>query len=98
MARAELMAVTATPVTRRPRQHHRRFDQAFTVRVSFTTQPLKQWTVRFALDDKVKKHFDAGVKPLTRRAGRMARAELMAVTATPVTRRPRQHHRDANRR
>ncbi|QKJ86515.1 Mechanosensitive channel protein [Paramixta manurensis] len=38
-------------------------DQAFTVRVSFTTQPLKQWTVRFALDDKVKKHFDqAGIK------------------------------------
>nr|WP_154325158.1 mechanosensitive channel protein [Pantoea sp. 201603H] len=34
-------------------------DYAFTVRVSFTTQPLKQWTVRFALDDKVKKHFDA---------------------------------------
>jgi small-conductance mechanosensitive channel len=33
------------------------------VRVSFTTQPLKQWTVRFALDDKVKKHFDAaGIK------------------------------------
>lgn len=38
-------------------------NQAFTVRVSFTTQPLKQWTVRFALDDKVKKHFDAaGIK------------------------------------
>ena len=34
-------------------------NQAFTVRVSFTTQPLKQWTVRFALDEKVKKHFDA---------------------------------------
>ncbi|WP_345831223.1 mechanosensitive channel protein [Erwinia sp. HDF1-3R] len=34
-------------------------DHGFTVRVSFTTQPLKQWTVRFALDDKVKKHFDA---------------------------------------
>ncbi|WP_234472903.1 mechanosensitive channel protein [Pantoea sp. S61] len=34
-------------------------NQSFTVRVSFTTQPLKQWTVRFALDDKVKKHFDA---------------------------------------
>jgi len=26
--------------------------------VSFTTQPLKQWTVRFALDSMVKKHFD----------------------------------------
>jgi len=38
-------------------------NQAFTVRVSFTTQPLKQWSVRFALDDKVKKHFDAaGIK------------------------------------
>jgi small-conductance mechanosensitive channel len=38
-------------------------NQAFTVRVSFTTQPLKQWTVRFALDEKVKKHFDAaGIK------------------------------------
>ena len=39
-------------------------NQAFTVRVSFTTQPLKQWTVRFALDGMVKKHFDAaGIKP-----------------------------------
>ena len=39
-------------------------NQAFTVRVSFTTQPLKQWTVRFALDEQVKKHFDAaGIKP-----------------------------------
>lgn len=38
-------------------------NQSFTVRVSFTTQPLKQWTVRFALDDMVKKHFDAaGIK------------------------------------
>lgn len=38
-------------------------NQAFTVRVSFTTLPLKQWTVRFALDDQVKKHFDAaGIK------------------------------------
>ncbi|WP_312630842.1 mechanosensitive channel protein [Pantoea piersonii] len=38
-------------------------NQAFTVRVSFTTQPLKQWTVRFALDTMVKKHFDAaGIK------------------------------------
>lgn len=37
--------------------------QSFTVRVSFTTQPLKQWTVRFALDGMVKKHFDkAGIK------------------------------------
>jgi len=39
-------------------------NQSFTVRVSFTTQPLKQWTVRFALDDMVKKHFDAaGINP-----------------------------------
>ncbi|MCU5772956.1 mechanosensitive channel protein [Erwiniaceae bacterium BAC15a-03b] len=39
-------------------------NQSFTVRVSFTTQPLKQWTVRFALDDMVKKHFDAaGIQP-----------------------------------
>ncbi|MBP2197026.1 mechanosensitive channel protein [Pantoea cypripedii] len=38
-------------------------SQSFTARVSFTTQPLKQWSVRFALDDKVKKHFDAvGIK------------------------------------
>ncbi|RRZ93024.1 hypothetical protein EGK14_09360 [Erwinia sp. 198] len=34
-------------------------NQAFTVRVSFTTQPLKQWSGRFALDNMVKKHFDA---------------------------------------
>ncbi|STG53886.1 membrane protein YbiO [Escherichia coli] len=41
-------------------------NTAFTLRVSFTTLPLKQWTVRFALDSQVKKHFDlAGV----RRAG-----------------------------
>ncbi|CAY74913.1 putative mscS family transporter [Erwinia pyrifoliae DSM 12163] len=38
-------------------------NQSFTVRVSFTTQSLKQWTVRFALDSMVKKHFDAaGIK------------------------------------
>ena len=29
-------------------------NTAFTLRVSFTTQPLKQWTVRFALDSMVK--------------------------------------------
>ena len=33
-------------------------NTAFTIRVTFTTQPLKQWTVRFALDGMVKKHFD----------------------------------------
>ncbi|WP_312766265.1 mechanosensitive channel protein [Enterobacter soli] len=33
-------------------------NTAFTLRVSFTTQPLKQWAVRFALDSMVKKHFD----------------------------------------
>lgn len=33
-------------------------NTAFTLRVSFTTLPLKQWTVRFALDSEVKKHFD----------------------------------------
>ncbi|EHG7582156.1 MULTISPECIES: mechanosensitive channel protein [Citrobacter] len=39
-------------------------NTAFTLRVSFTTLPLKQWTVRFALDSQVKKHFDlAGVRP-----------------------------------
>ena len=39
-------------------------NTAFTIRVSFTTQPLKQWTVRFALDGMVKKHFDLlGVRP-----------------------------------
>ena len=38
-------------------------NTAFTLRVSFTTLPLKQWTVRFALDTQVKKHFDrAGVR------------------------------------
>lgn len=29
-------------------------NTAFTLRVSFTTLPLKQWTVRFALDTQVK--------------------------------------------
>lgn len=39
-------------------------NTAFTLRVSFTTLPLKQWTVRFALDTQVKKHFDrAGFAP-----------------------------------
>nr|WP_269134901.1 mechanosensitive channel protein [Pseudescherichia vulneris] len=39
-------------------------NTAFTLRVTFTTQPLKQWTVRFALDSMVKKHFDlADVRP-----------------------------------
>lgn len=39
-------------------------NTAFTLRVSFTTLPLKQWTVRFALDSEVKKHFDlANVRP-----------------------------------
>ncbi|WP_395489306.1 mechanosensitive channel protein [Cedecea davisae] len=39
-------------------------NQAFTVRVTFTTLPLKQWTVRYALDGMVKKHFDAaGIRP-----------------------------------
>ncbi len=33
-------------------------NTAFTLRVSFTTQPLTQRTVRFALDSMVKKHFD----------------------------------------
>ncbi|WHP29984.1 mechanosensitive channel protein [Trabulsiella odontotermitis] len=38
-------------------------NTAFTLRVSFTTLPLKQWTVRFALDTQVKKHFDrAGIR------------------------------------
>jgi Small-conductance mechanosensitive channel len=38
-------------------------NTAFTLRVSFTTLPLKQWTVRFALDTQVKRHFDsAGVR------------------------------------
>ncbi|MGY5957751.1 Moderate conductance mechanosensitive channel YbiO [Kosakonia sp. BK9b] len=39
-------------------------NTAFTLRVTFTTLPLKQWTVRFALDTMVKKHFDlANVRP-----------------------------------
>jgi small-conductance mechanosensitive channel len=38
-------------------------NTSFTLRVSFTTLPLKQWTVRFALDTQVKKHFDqAGIR------------------------------------
>ncbi|AJF75235.1 mechanosensitive channel protein [Raoultella ornithinolytica] len=38
-------------------------NTAFTLRVTFTTLPLKQWTVRFALDTQVKRHFDlAGVR------------------------------------
>ncbi|QKN82647.1 mechanosensitive channel protein [Scandinavium goeteborgense] len=38
-------------------------NTAFTLRASFTTLPLKQWTVRFALDAQVKKHFDkAGIR------------------------------------
>ncbi|MRS13843.1 mechanosensitive channel protein [Enterobacteriaceae bacterium RIT691] len=38
-------------------------NTAFTLRVSFTTLPLKQWTVRFALDTQVKRQFDkAGVR------------------------------------
>ncbi|MEA7520334.1 tRNA-dihydrouridine synthase, partial [Salmonella enterica subsp. enterica serovar Virginia] len=39
-------------------------NTAFTLRVSFTTLPLKQWTVRFALDSQVKKHFDLANVPL----------------------------------
>jgi len=39
-------------------------NTSFTLRVTFTTQPLKQWTVRFALDAMVKKHFDlADIRP-----------------------------------
>lgn len=39
-------------------------NQSFTVRVSFTTQALKQWTVRFTLDGLVKNHFEAaGIRP-----------------------------------
>ncbi len=39
-------------------------NTAFTLRVTFTTLPLKQWSVRFTLDSMVKKHFDlAGVRP-----------------------------------
>ena len=37
-------------------------NTAFTLRVSFTTQPLKQWTVRFALDSMVKKEMAQGQK------------------------------------
>ncbi|WP_255557022.1 mechanosensitive channel protein [Sodalis sp. dw_96] len=39
-------------------------NQSFTVRVSFTTQALKQWTVRFTLDGLVKNQFEAaGIRP-----------------------------------
>ncbi|KAF1371074.1 mechanosensitive channel protein [Yokenella regensburgei] len=39
-------------------------NTAFTLRVSFTTLPLKQWSVRYALDAQVKRHFDlAGIRP-----------------------------------
>lgn len=71
-------------------------NQAFTVRVSFTTQPLKQWTVRFALDGMVKKHFDAaGIRPPVQRvqvmqpgaddAGALQTQEAAASTLPPAT-------------
>jgi len=61
-------------------------NQAFTVRVSFTTQPLKQWTVRFALDDMVKKHFDAaGIKAPHQTVEMMQTGNSVAsVTALPA--------------
>ncbi len=37
-------------------------NTAFTLRVSFTTLPLKQWTVRFALDSGEKNISTAGVR------------------------------------
>lgn len=52
-------------------------NTAFTLRVTFTTQPLKQWTVRFALDSMVKKHFDL--------AGVRAPVQTLQVLAQPAT-------------
>ena len=65
-------------------------DQPFRVRVSFTTQPLKQWTVRFALDDKVKEHFDAaGIKAPYQRVQVMQTASDVAdAISSGRTRRP----------
>jgi len=68
-------------------------DQPFRVHVSFTTQPLKQWTVRFALDDKVKKHFDAaGIKAPHQRVQVMQTAsdvaDAAAARSSGRTRRP----------
>ncbi|MBB1200027.1 mechanosensitive channel protein [Enterobacteriaceae bacterium 89] len=51
-------------------------NTAFTLRVSFTTLPLKQWTVRFALDTQVKKHFDS--------AGVRAPVQTYQMLASPV--------------
>ncbi len=55
-------------------------NTAFTLRVSFTTLPLKQWTVRFALDTRVKKHFD--------RAGVRAPVQTLAAAADAGRRQP----------
>lgn len=52
-------------------------NTAFTLRVTFTTQPLKQWTVRFALDSMVKKYFDL--------AGVRAPVQTYQVLAQPAT-------------
>ena len=65
-------------------------NTAFTLRVSFTTLPLKQWTVRFALDSQVKKHFDlAGVRPPVQTWQFLPAAPAAATTpATPPSRPP----------
>lgn len=55
-------------------------NTAFTLRVSFTTLPLKQWTVRFALDTQVKKHFDA--------AGVRAPVQTWQMLPAPVAAQP----------
>lgn len=55
-------------------------NTAFTLRVSFTTLPLKQWTVRFALDTQVKKHFDA--------AGVRAPVQTYQMLPAPVAAQP----------
>lgn len=60
-------------------------NTAFTLRVTFTTQPLKQWTVRFALDSMVKKYFDlAGVRPPVQTY------QVLAQPATPPSAAPQE--------
>ncbi|UDJ80914.1 mechanosensitive channel protein [Kosakonia oryzae] len=61
-------------------------NTAFTLRVTFTTLPLKQWTVRFALDTMVKKHFDrAGVRPPVQTYQMLPAPQSSAQPASPAS-------------
>ncbi|AGN87839.1 mechanosensitive channel protein [Enterobacter sp. R4-368] len=61
-------------------------NTAFTLRVTCTTLPLKQWTVRFALDTMVKKHFDrAGVRPPVQTYQMLPAPESAAQPASPAS-------------